>query len=335
MKFCALSTFAVYGWLRLKLNRSPALIILTYHRVLPECSVEREQEQPGMIISPRNLQHHIEFIRSLGAVPVHLDEWLLKNETGEPLPALSVAFTFDDGWRDNYLHAYPVLRQQQIPATIFLVTGMIGKAETFWPEQVIELLRRPGIQLNDPALDWIEPYLGSLRNSSKPLSLLEADEVINRLKSLDDATIIQHLKDTTSRLTTVIFSVEQAPAILQARELKEMSGANLIKYGAHTKNHFRLNRLNRVDSLEEQIAGCQVDLEEMEINSVPIFCYPNGDITDKGETLVSEHYQAACTTKTGWNLAGCDPYDLHRFNLHDGNSYSSRTLLATLGRGLL
>lgn len=334
VKFWLLSAFAAYGWLRLKLTRSPTLIILTYHRVLPEKSAEREREQPGMIISPENLQRHVKFVRSLGAVPVHLDEWLRKKNAGEALPSLSVAFTFDDGWRDNYLFGYPVLRQEQVPATIFLVTKMIDTEETFWPENVIALLRTPGINLSHPSLKWLEPYLGEASNKATPLSLLEADEVINRLKDLDDATIIQKLKETIALLTNEIERGDHAAVILQSNELKEMAGANLIKYGAHTRDHFRLNRLDSKKALEEQIAGCLSDLEEMDINSVPIFCYPNGDITDGGEQLVADHYQAACTTKTGWNRTSRNDYDLHRFNLHDGNSSTTRTLLATMGRSL-
>ncbi|MBJ7277697.1 polysaccharide deacetylase family protein [Marinobacter salarius] len=332
-KFWALSAFAVYGWLRLKLTRSPTLIILTYHRVLPENSGEREREQPGMVISPANLQRHIKLVRSLGAVAVHLDEWLRKKNAGEALPALSVAFTFDDGWRDNYLHGYPVLRQEQVPATIFLVTGMVNTDDTFWPEKVIALLRTPGINLNDQSLAWLQPYLGDPVRKSTPLSLPEADEIVSRLKNLDDATIIQHLKHTSS-LVAKTNDADQAPVILQHGELKEMSGENLVKYGAHTRNHFRLNRLNSKEALEEQIAGCQSDLEAMNVNSVPIFCYPNGDITDGGEQLVAAHYQAACTTKTGWNRASRNDFDLHRFNLHDGNSSTTRMLLATIGRSL-
>lgn len=334
LKFWMLSAFAAYGWMRLKLTRSPTLIILTYHRVLPEYAGERTREQPGMVISPANLQRHIKLVRSLGATPVHLDEWLRKKNAGEALPALSVAFTFDDGWRDNYLYGYPVLRQEQIPATIFLVTGMVDTRDTFWPEKVIRLLRTPGISLSEPSLAWLQPYLGDAGNKSTPLSLLEADEIINRLKDLDDATIIGHLQHAASSLTADTNEADHAPAILQHTELEEMSGENLVKYGAHTRNHFRLNRLNSKEALEEQIAGCQSDLETMNVASVPIFCYPNGDITDGGEQLVADHYQAACTTKTGWNRASRNDFDLHRFNLHDGNSSTARTLLATIGRSL-
>ena len=147
IKFWAVNAFAAYGWLRLKLTRSPTLIILSYHRVLPTPSPERDFEQPGMVVCPHNLKKHIQFIRALGAVPMHLDEWLNKKKVGDTLPVLTVAFTFDDGWRDNFLHAHPILCEQNVPATIFLVTSMIDTNNTFWPERVIRLLRTPGIIL--------------------------------------------------------------------------------------------------------------------------------------------------------------------------------------------
>ncbi|MBC7191036.1 MAG: polysaccharide deacetylase family protein [Marinobacter sp.] len=336
IKFWALSAFALYGWLRLKITRSPTLVILTYHRVLPENAPEREFEQPGMIISPENLQQHIRLIRSMGAEPVHLDEWLRKKKAREPLPPLSVAFTFDDGWRDNYLYAFPLLSREQVPATIFLVTKMVDTNDTFWPEQVIQLLRTPGINLNEPSLEWLRPYLGEFADKSTPLSLLQADEVISRLKDLDDATILNHLASCTPSLPkNQTRTPEPTPPVLQSRDLAEMARNDLVKYGAHTQNHFRLNRLNSKAALEQQIAGCLSDLEAMKINSTPIFCYPNGDITGSGEQLVANHYLAACTTKTGWNKLTRSEYDLHRFNLHDGNSSNPRALLATIGRSLV
>lgn len=335
LKTGALTFLAVYGWLRIRLLSQPTLLILTYHRVLPAGSAERASEQPGMIITPEALEKHIQLVRKLGAKPVHLTDWIENDKQGQRLPKLCVAFTFDDGWRDNYQHAFPVLKEQKIPATIFLVTKMIGSQGIFWPEQVLRLLTSMAIPAESSSFDWLRPHLpASCRTGDRPLSVLEADAVIVSLKKLDDETIITALNNL------YLNHPEFAPAknsrsILNQKELSEMSKDGLVAYGAHTRRHFRLNRLKSKEDLHEEIVVCLEDLQSLTSACVPVFCYPNGDITNNGESLVSDHYDAACTTKTGWNTRGCNPLDLHRFNLHDGNSGSNLALLATIGRGLL
>ncbi|HBU08687.1 MAG TPA: hypothetical protein DEA99_05810 [Candidatus Omnitrophica bacterium] len=50
---------------------------------------------------------------------------LIKNK--KKIPSGTVAITFDDGYLDNYTHAYPVLKKYNIPATIFVVINRIGR----------------------------------------------------------------------------------------------------------------------------------------------------------------------------------------------------------------
>lgn len=336
VKSGALTLLAGYGWLRIRFLKKPVLLILTYHRILPADSSDRASEQPGMVTSPQALEQHIQLAKRLGAETVHLNDWLERNKQGHELPKLAVAFTFDDGWRDNYQHAYPVLKQHHAHATIFLVTKMIDTDKTFWPEQVLKLLTTQPIPETDKSFGWLRPYLPGKANEQGigPMPLREADEVISRLKSLDDASILRGLEEIYETHPELA-PTETTRAILNTSELQEMSQEDLVRYGAHTRHHYRLNRLRDEDILKEEIVDCLSDIKSLGESAVDVFCYPNGDITGKGEAMVAAHYAAACTTKTGWNTAGCNPYDLHRFNLHDGNSYSNRTLLATIGRGLL
>ena len=273
-------------------------------------------------------------MQSVGAVPLHLDDWLSKRVKNEPLPKLSFALTFDDGWQDNYQYAFPILCSEAMPATIFLVTEFLDTDRVFWPEQVLKLLTSVALPIDRPEFEWLRPFLTTESSSGSPLTLEQADGVISRLKALDDKTILDHL----AGIPRAAFATtpDQTPRhILNSTELSEMAASNLVRFGAHTQNHFRLNRIDSAPTLRDEIVGCMEDLKKLGRSAIPIFCYPNGDITTDGQQLVKENYLAACTTKTGWNPLSRDVFDLRRFNLHDGNSDSPRKLFATIGRGIL
>lgn len=322
--------------LKIKLSRSPALIILTYHRILPAQSPLRQTEQPGMMATPEALDMHLSLLRRLGAEFLPLDTWLDDQRQNRTLPRLAVAVTFDDGWQDNYEHAFPVLRKHAVPATLFLVSRRIDTGWQFWPEQVLDLLVNHAHRLDHQAFQWLWPYLGGSvpdsAPSSIPFSITRADGVISRLKALDDQTIEANLAQTRKVLPELSQASLDARPLLNKEELYSMLNSGLIKFGAHTRHHYRLNHLADPSNLEDEIIGSQTDLQDLGLKPVSIFCYPNGNITGKGEELVQGHFTGACTTGRGWNRATSDPFGLRRFNFHDGNGSTPLSFLSSLGR---
>jgi hypothetical protein len=115
-----------------RMRRDPRLLVLMYHRVLPPTHADRAIEQPGMYVSPATLDLHCALLKRYFDF-VHLDDWLRAARAREELPRMACALTFDDGWRDNFEYALPVLEQQCVPATIFLVSSYTGTAREFWP----------------------------------------------------------------------------------------------------------------------------------------------------------------------------------------------------------
>ncbi len=307
--------------MKIKLRQSPSLIILTYHRILPGQSPLRLTEQPGMMATPEALDMHLSLLKRLGAEFVSLDTWLDDQRQNRTLPGLAVAVTFDDGWQDNYEHAFPVLKKHRVPATIFLVSQRINTAWQFWPEQVLDLLVNHAHRLDHPALQWLRPYLVD-----------EGDEVIDRLKALDDQTIETNLEQTRKALPELSQANLNARPLLNKQELDTMLASGLVTFGAHTRHHYRLNHLANPSDLRNEIVGSQTDLQDLGLKPVSIFCYPNGNITGKGEALVQGHFSGACTTGRGWNRAPSDPFGLRRFNFHDGNGNTPLSFLASLGR---
>src|SRR6267143_2306105 len=118
------------------------VLILGYHRVLPESELRRQFVQPGMYVRPRVLEAHLRFLRRHFRI-ISFDEFLsLRDARAWDPGARYCLITFDDGWRDNYVHAYPLLRRLAMPATIFLPTRFVGTDEWFWPEKLAHVLAR-------------------------------------------------------------------------------------------------------------------------------------------------------------------------------------------------
>jgi peptidoglycan/xylan/chitin deacetylase (PgdA/CDA1 family) len=60
-----------------------------------------------------------------------LETLLARLSSGKPLPPKTVALTFDDGYMDNYLNAFPILKKYHYPATVFMPANLVGK-DNFW-----------------------------------------------------------------------------------------------------------------------------------------------------------------------------------------------------------
>lgn len=98
------------------------MLILAYHRVNPEV-------RDGLSIAPATLRDQMKSLLSRGWSNVVLEEEL--GRSTKDFPHESFAITFDDGYRDNYVHAAPVLEELGLRATVFLVSSMIDSEEPF------------------------------------------------------------------------------------------------------------------------------------------------------------------------------------------------------------
>jgi len=96
-------------------------VILMYHSV----GYNRAQ----FTITPEAFERQMAFLKSSGRECLKLSEFAERFRSGT-LPKNAVAVTFDDGYADNYEAALPILKKYSIPATIFILTGFVGKELT-------------------------------------------------------------------------------------------------------------------------------------------------------------------------------------------------------------
>ncbi len=107
--------------------------VLMYHHVLP---------QSGFITSAQaHFREQMEHLSKNGYKSLTPAELAYFKKTGEK-PKNSVMITFDDGWRDNYIYAYPILKEFGLRATIFVITDWIGQATKSSRSSYVEIDHR-------------------------------------------------------------------------------------------------------------------------------------------------------------------------------------------------
>ena len=128
-------------------GKSGGVPILMYHRVLPD-DAPVDGIEPGMYVRTSTFEKHVAWLAARYAL-VTLAEAIDAPRAGRSRPAAVI--TFDDGWRDNLVEAWPVLERHGARATIFLVAdwveGRSGPGDAFLSPQEVGFLARKGIEL--------------------------------------------------------------------------------------------------------------------------------------------------------------------------------------------
>src|SRR5512139_453629 len=116
-------------------------VVLMYHRVLPEEMMRRSYSHPGIIVERSAFERQMAFLKQEFNV-LSFPEFSRHVEHRIPFGANDCLITFDDGWKDNFTHAVPVLRQHGFSAVIFPPVNYIGTARMFWQEELTAALIR-------------------------------------------------------------------------------------------------------------------------------------------------------------------------------------------------
>lgn len=112
----------------LRRQHAGKLVVLTFHRVRPTGEQPPARPMRNLEVDAADFRRLLLWLRARYQ-PVALCEWL----SAAAAPSRpSFAITFDDGWADNAAHAWPILRELDIPATIFLATGAVAERTPFW-----------------------------------------------------------------------------------------------------------------------------------------------------------------------------------------------------------
>jgi peptidoglycan/xylan/chitin deacetylase (PgdA/CDA1 family) len=148
------------------LPRPPA--ILTYHAL--GTRLPREQDPANLVVPPEAFRSQLLSMRRRGYEFIRLLDFAAELENGSPPKGLC-AVTFDDGTLDNLTILEPILRQLQVPATVFACPGLLGEPHPdIAPEAGVRLLDEDELRQLDQS-PWVE--IGS--HTSEHTELVDAD----------------------------------------------------------------------------------------------------------------------------------------------------------------
>ncbi len=110
-------------WLFLRAIYYPP--ILMYHSVNPPAGYN----MPMLTVSPRTFEKQMRFLREHNYNVITLEALANLIKEKKSIPPKTLTITLDDGYRDNYIHAFPILKKYQMPAAIFVIINEVGRRQ--------------------------------------------------------------------------------------------------------------------------------------------------------------------------------------------------------------
>ncbi len=220
-----------------------------------------------------------------------------------------VAVTFDDGYRDNYENAFPILQRLGLPATVFLTTGTMDCDEPIWFERLAQALKRTTLEQLDLEIDIPRRFI--LNTVSERLDA--NNRIFGLLRDLPDSERRDWLQRILHQLGVGDDS-ERRGKMLTWDQARYMS-AKGVDFGGHTVTHPFLSRLTR-ENARWEASECKRRIEaELQV-PVECFAYPNGREQDiepwSNDVMRDAGYRAALTTIWGMNYPSTDSMHLKR-----------------------
>jgi peptidoglycan/xylan/chitin deacetylase (PgdA/CDA1 family) len=294
------------------------VLILSYHRVVADFAEEAKRSLYTLNIEQQTFRRHLEVLQESHDV-VSLDEALsVLDETQKAARDVAVV-TFDDGYRDVYQHAFPVLRDLRIPAVVYVPSGFIGTGRRLGHDRLFAALRRMrergigpmAVGAGNPGERWLIDALEGYAPPEVALERLIARHPTPGLLRLADA-----LDD---RLGLSAYRPPEGELPMTWEMLREMEASGIVA-GAHTAEHTVLTN-QRLDDARREIALCKAALEKGLRRPVKHFAYCNGYYSaGVAQALKAEGFVSAVTTEDMPNAPGVDPFALKRKVLWEASS---------------
>lgn len=289
-----------------------SLTILAYHRVVA-IGDERAFDSDLELVSasPEQFDAQMAFI-AREFTPITFATLLECIDAGRSPPDNAAIVTFDDGFGDNYLHAFPILKHHRVPATIFLSTGYLDRQEPYWFESLARMIltsNRP-LALHD----------GLVLDTTLPLHRRRAtvEQVLRYLKRIPDDARLKFIERLESEAGSGVAHTPVDRLPMTWPQVLEMAAAG-IEFGSHTVDHPVLAQLDDA-AVRRELRDSKLRIEQVLGKPAPILSYPVGgaeafDQRIRGIALEAGYRMAVSYAPGGNTWPASDLFCLRRLRI--------------------
>lgn len=288
------------------------LKILAYHRVV---NVELSESYPFDLelvsATISDFERQMEYLKK-HYKPTTFEQVLRRLSRNEKIDKNSVIVTFDDGFDDNYVHAYPVLKRLNIPATFFISTSYIGTSKVFWFDWIVYLVKKLPVgrlYLNRNA------FVFDVNESNR---LKVCHEILAYVKNVSDSqriSLIHELECLSDMSQPEEGFLGSHP--MSWAQVREMSEAGM-EIGSHSCTHPILSKLS-VEMLEKELVDSKVEIERELGKECLTISYPVGGraaFNSKVKMICEANYRVGCSYISGSNnIDSSDLFELKRLHV--------------------
>jgi len=296
-------------------------VVLTYHRVLTYEESNCSYSNRAIIVEKNTFEKQLKFLRrAFNVISLSELEDRIKNKTH--FDDYSCFITFDDGWKDNYVNAFPLLTKFNLPAAIFLSAGFIGQLRIFWQEQLNRCLAL--LKSNPHIYRDLEKKNGELIRQLNLKEIFEEKDkssrkLVNQLVSelkLKKPSIRQKIIDLfTSELEVLLQENNTPDKFLKWEDVHAMAEHN-ITFGSHGVNHLILTELDN-ETMCNELKISKQNLEGAINSQITSISYPNGNFNESViHTTKESGYSIGFTTQPGTMDIHTNHFKIPRINIH-------------------
>ncbi len=277
-------------------DRSPKLVVMTYHRVLPAVG----QNPLNTAVSERAFIRQVEGVARKAGI-ISLSDAAGQCMSGHIKRGLQAVISFDDGYSDNYSTAFPLLKRMGLPAIFSVSTAYISADGPLWDSEVIARIIRGNICRINTGGFLIER---GRAESARSFAFRAFDE----LKSKDFAVIRKALEFLREKVP--------GPCAEEGRcmtwdQVKEISDAGM-EIGSHAVTHRSLARIPFEEAASE-VNASKAEIEKRTGRRCAHFAFPFGSARDYNAGLVE------CVRNAGY---GTCLLNIHGYNRMSAGAFA-------------